>query len=148
MSNTWGKHKAKHQAATDIETGTRKVKAEEDTQKTAEAAARSQARGCTGKAENTPGGSSSSSSSGSKSAPVDGCDAGVGGTRRGGAKQRKGCEERGGKDSDCEQTGKERKCEELVNEHVREKLKRYKTMKDRGEGRIGKQLETQVQERQ
>jgi hypothetical protein len=88
-----------------------------------------------------------SSSSGSKSTPNDDCDAGVGGTRRGGAKQREDGEERGVKDSDYEQTGKKRKCEEPVNEHVREKIKRYKTMPDRGEGRIEKMLETQVQER-
>jgi hypothetical protein len=138
--------KAECQAAPDIEKGTRKVKAQEDTEKTAEAAARSHARGCTGKAKNTQGGSSSSS--GRKRAPTDGCDAGVGGARRGGAKQREDdCEERGVKDSDCEQTGRKRKCEELVNEHVREKIKRYKTMTDRGEGRIGKQLDIQVQEK-
>jgi hypothetical protein len=38
--------------------------------------------------------------------------------------------------------GKKRKCEELVNEHVREKIKRYQAMTGRGEGKIGKQLET------
>jgi hypothetical protein len=34
-----------------------------------------------------------------------------------------------------------------MNEHVREKIKRYKTMPDRGQGRIGKQMEAHVQER-
>jgi hypothetical protein len=44
--------------------------------------------------------------------------------------------------------GNKRKSEELVNEHVvREKIKRYKTMTDRGQGRTGKQMEAQVQER-
>jgi hypothetical protein len=44
MSNTWGKQKVQNKAATDIDKGTRKVKAEKDTEKTAEAAARSHAR--------------------------------------------------------------------------------------------------------
>jgi hypothetical protein len=50
MSNTWGKQKVQNKAATDIEKGTCKGKAEEDTEKTAEAAARRHARGCTRKA--------------------------------------------------------------------------------------------------
>jgi hypothetical protein len=48
----------------------------------------------------------------------NGYDAGVGGTRRGGAKQRKDCEEKGVENLDCEQSGNKRKCEceEQVNE--------------------------------
>jgi hypothetical protein len=87
-------------------------------------------------------------SSGSESAPTDSVDAGVGGTQRGGAKRRGDCEEWDVKESDCEQYGgKRRRCEELVNEHVREKIKRYKTMTHKGEGKIGEQLLAQVHER-
>jgi hypothetical protein len=49
------------------------------------------------------------------------------------------CEEQDVKESDCEQSGeKRRRCEELINEHVREKIKRYKKISHaqrRGRGR-------------
>jgi hypothetical protein len=66
VENTWGKPKAQNQAAPDIEKGTRKVKVEEDTEQTVEAAARSHTRGCTGKAENTPTGGTAAAAAATK----------------------------------------------------------------------------------
>jgi hypothetical protein len=83
-SKTWGKQQAQSEAALDIEKGTRKVKTDEGTEETAGAAAVRHGSVGTGNTGNTTGGISS----GSESAPTDSSDAGVGGTRRGGAKRR------------------------------------------------------------
>jgi hypothetical protein len=54
----------------------------------------------------------------------------------------------GGCEREQREAGKRKRCEEqAATEHVRAKVQRYKRMTDRGGGRLGEQLEAQVQER-
>jgi succinate dehydrogenase/fumarate reductase flavoprotein subunit len=54
----------------------------------------------------------------------------------------------GGCEREQREAGKRKRCEEQVaTEQVRAEVQRYKRMTDRGGGRLGEQLEAQVQER-
>jgi hypothetical protein len=54
----------------------------------------------------------------------------------------------GGCEREQREAGKRKRCEEqAATEHVRAKVQRYKRMTARGGGRVGEQLEAQVQER-